>query len=70
MVPELFWMHKYGSDEKLTAQLDELQAKLKAGDTAGARTALELLCDVITHRYEQPDDESAASRHRACRGRL
>jgi adenine-specific DNA-methyltransferase len=56
--PELFWMHKYGSDEKLTAQLDELQAKLKAGDTAGARTALELLRDVITHRYEQPDDES------------
>ena len=34
--PELFWMHKYGSDEKLTAKLDELQAKLKAGDNAGA----------------------------------
>ncbi len=56
--PELFWMHKYGSDEKLTAQLDELQAKLKAGDNAGARTALESLRDVITHRYQQPDDES------------
>ena len=56
--PELFWMHKYASDEKLTAQLDELQAKLKAGDTAGARTALELLRDTITHRYEQPEDES------------
>jgi adenine-specific DNA-methyltransferase len=56
--PELFWMHKYGSDEKLTAQLDELQAKLKAGDTAGARTALENLRDLISHRYEQPDDES------------
>ena len=26
--PELFWMHKYASDEKLTAQLDELQARL------------------------------------------
>jgi len=56
--PELFWMHKYGSDEKLTAQLDEFQAKLKAGDAAGARTALENLRDLITHRYEQPDDES------------
>jgi adenine-specific DNA-methyltransferase len=56
--PELFWMHKYGSDEKLTAQLDELQAKLKAGDTAGARTALENLRDLISHSYEQPDDES------------
>ena len=56
--PELFWMRKYGSDEKLTAQLDELQAKLKAGDTAGARTALENLRDLISHRYEQPDDES------------
>jgi adenine-specific DNA-methyltransferase len=56
--PELFWMHKYGSDEKLTAQLDELQAKLKAGDTAGARTALENLRDLISHRYEQPDDQS------------
>jgi adenine-specific DNA-methyltransferase len=58
--PELFWMHKYGSDEKLTAQLDELQAKLKAGDNAGARTALENLRDLITHCYEQPDDESLA----------
>src|SRR5438552_1517530 len=58
--PELFWMHKYATDEKLTAQLDELQAKLKAGDTAGARTALELLRDTITHRYEQPEDESLA----------
>jgi adenine-specific DNA-methyltransferase len=56
--PELFWMHKYGSDEKLTAQLDELQAKLKAGDTAGARSALENLRDLISRRYEQPDDES------------
>ncbi len=56
--PELFWMHKYGSDEKLAAQLDELQAKLKAGDNAGARTALENLRDLITHRYEQPEDES------------
>src|SRR5438876_705303 len=56
--PELFWMHKYASDEKLTAQLDELQAKLKAGDTAEARTALELLRDTITHRYAQPEDES------------
>lgn len=56
--PELCWMHKYATDEKLTAQLDELQAKLKAGDTAGARTALELLRDTLTHRYEQPEDES------------
>ena len=56
--PELFWMHKYASDEKLTAQLDELQARLKAGDTAGARTALENLRDLISHRYEQPEDES------------
>jgi adenine-specific DNA-methyltransferase len=56
--PELFWMHKYGSDEKLTAQLDELQAKLKAGDTAAARTALENLRDTIARRYEQPEDES------------
>jgi adenine-specific DNA-methyltransferase len=51
-------MHKYASDEKLTAQLDELQVKLKAGDTAGARTALEVVRDLITHRYEQPEDES------------
>jgi adenine-specific DNA-methyltransferase len=56
--PELFWMHKYASDEKLTAQLDELQAKLKAGDTAGARTALEILRDIIAHRYEPPENES------------
>lgn len=56
--PELFWMHKYDSDEKLTAQLDEIQAKLKAGDTAGTRTALENLRDVITHRYQQTEDES------------
>ncbi len=56
--PELFWMHKYGTDAKLTAQLDDLQAKLKAGDTAGARTALENLRDIITHRYEMPEDES------------
>src|SRR5438094_975328 len=56
--PELFWMHKYGSDEKLTAQLNALQDKLKAGDTAGARTALENLRDLITHRYQQPEDES------------
>ncbi len=56
--PELFWMHKYSSDEKLTAQLNTLQEKLKAGDTAGARTALENLRDLIARRYEQPDDES------------
>src|SRR2546427_8417578 len=56
--PELFWMHKYGTDEKLTAQLDQLQAKLKAGDTAGARTALENLRDLISQRYQEPDDES------------
>src|SRR6266700_4227526 len=55
---ELFWMHKYASDQKLTAQLNFLYAKLKAGDTAGARTALELLRDVIMHRYQQPEDES------------
>ena len=45
--PELFWMHKYKSDEKLTARLEELQARLKANDTAGAKTALENLRDVI-----------------------
>jgi adenine-specific DNA-methyltransferase len=56
--PELFWMHKYASDEKLAAQLDELQTKLKAGDTAGARTALELLRDAIMHRNQQPEEES------------
>ena len=56
--PELFWMHKYGSDEKLTAQLDALQEKLKAGDISAARTALENLRDLIARRYEQPDDES------------
>ena len=56
--PELFWMHKYPSDAQLTVQLDDLQTKLKANDTAGARTALELLRDTITHRYEQPEDES------------
>ena len=56
--PELFWMHKYDSDEKLTVQLNALQEKLKAGDMAGARTALENLRDLIAHRYELPDDES------------
>jgi adenine-specific DNA-methyltransferase len=56
--PELVWMHKYATDEALAVQLDELQTKLKAGDTAGARTALEILRDVIAHRYEQPEDES------------
>ena len=56
--PELFWMHKYGSDEKLTEQLNALQEKLKAGDLSGARTALENLRDTIARRYEQPDDES------------
>ncbi|HTV41354.1 MAG TPA: site-specific DNA-methyltransferase [Candidatus Sulfotelmatobacter sp.] len=56
--PELFWMHKYGTDEKLTKQLDELQAKLKAGDVAAARVAFENLRDVIAHRYEMPQDEA------------
>lgn len=56
--PELFWMHKYGTDEKLTAQLDDLQAKLKAGDLSAARTALENVRDLISHCYEQPEDES------------
>ena len=55
--PELFWMHKYRSDEKLTAQLDELQAQLKAGDTANARAAFEKLRDTIAHRYELPEDD-------------
>ena len=59
--PELFWMHKYATDEQLTAQLDELQAKIKAGDTAGARTVLEPLRDTLTHRYEQPEDEFKAT---------
>jgi len=56
--PELFWMHKYGSDEKLTAQLNILQEKLKGNDLPGARTALENLRDLIAWRYEQPVDES------------
>ena len=56
--PELFWMHKYGTDAQLTAQLDALQARLKAGDTPGARTALETLRDIISHRYQQPEDEA------------
>ena len=56
--PELFWMHKYGSDEKLTAQLNDLHAKIKAGDKSGAHTALENLRDLIAHRYELPEDES------------
>jgi adenine-specific DNA-methyltransferase len=56
--PELFWMHKYGSDQTLTTKLDELQAKLKSGDLPGARTALENVRDLITHRYEQADDET------------
>jgi adenine-specific DNA-methyltransferase len=56
--PELFWMHKYGSDERLTAQLDDLQSRLKAGDTAGARTALENLRETIMRRYQEPDDET------------
>lgn len=56
--PELFWLHKYGGDEKLTAQLSALQEKLKAGDNAGARTALENLRDLLAHRYEQPEDDS------------
>ncbi len=56
--PELFWMNKYGTDEKLTKQVNDLQARLKAGDNAGARTALENLRDTITRRYEQPEDES------------
>jgi adenine-specific DNA-methyltransferase len=56
--PELFWMHKYGSDARLTAQLDELQARLRAGDIPGARTALENLRETITRRYQGPDDET------------
>jgi adenine-specific DNA-methyltransferase len=56
--PELFWMNKYGTDERITKQLDELQARLKAGDNAGAKTALENLRDKMTHRYELPADES------------
>jgi adenine-specific DNA-methyltransferase len=56
--PELFWMHKYGSDARLTAQLDELHAKLKAGDNPGARTALENLRETIMRRYQEPDDET------------
>jgi len=56
--PELFWLNKYASDTQLTAKLDELQARLKANDNVGARTALENLRDLIAHRYEQPEDES------------
>ena len=56
--PELLWMHKYASDAKLTAQIEELQSKLKARDVAAARTALENLRDLIMQRYQQPDDEN------------
>src|SRR5256885_3061988 len=56
--PELFWMHKYGNDEKLTKGLEELQARLKAGDMAAARTAFENLRDLIAQRYQEPEDES------------
>jgi len=65
--PELFWMHKYGSDERLTTQLDELQAKLKAGDTAGARTALENLREPPVCGEEGPEDRRP--RHQSVWGR-
>src|SRR5256885_6423047 len=44
--PELFWMHKYRSDEKITEQLNLLHERLKSGDNSGARTALENLRDL------------------------
>ena len=56
--PELFWMHKYKNDEKLTACLEELQARLKANDTPGARTALENLRDVIAQRCQEAKNET------------
>ena len=39
--PELFLRHKYASDEKLTAQLDELQAKLKGRRQHRRRTMVQ-----------------------------
>ena len=52
--PELFWMHKYAGDQELAKQVDELSARLKANDTAGARLVFEKLRDLLLNPPEQP----------------
>ena len=56
--PELFWMHKYPTDERLAGLLTEIEAALKAGDTSKARTLLEQTKETIQHRYSLPEDEA------------
>jgi len=56
--PELFWMHKYPTDERLAGLLTEMEAALKAGDTSKARTLLEQTKETIQHRYSLPEDEA------------
>ena len=47
-------MHKYADDKKLAAQVDELSARLKANDTAGARLVFENLRDLLLNPPEKP----------------
>jgi len=54
--PELFWMHKYPTDERLSALLAEMESALKSGDTTTARSLLEQARETIQHRYDTPAD--------------
>lgn len=56
--PELFWKHKYATDERLGGLLDQLDAALKSGDTAAARNLLEQTRETIQQRYTLEDDDS------------
>jgi adenine-specific DNA-methyltransferase len=56
--PELFWKHKYATDERLSGLLDELDAALKSGDTAAARLLLDRTRETIQQRYTLEDDDS------------
>jgi adenine-specific DNA-methyltransferase len=54
--PELFWMHKYPTDEKLSALFTGMETALKAGESSQARTLLDQLRETLQHRYSLPED--------------
>ncbi|MCP5540175.1 MAG: site-specific DNA-methyltransferase [Akkermansiaceae bacterium] len=58
--PELFWMHKYATDERLAGLLGELESAIKAGSHDEARLLLERTRETIQQRYTLRDDDSRA----------
>ncbi len=75
--PELFWMHKYADDKQLAAQVDELSARLKANDTAGARLHPTLRPpEPSLPRKERPEDRRPRHQpvwrrdHQGCGGQI